>query len=223
MPRKQLSPPDENRRRAVRLTDGEAPSKQRFEDLSYPSELDTEDFVSDTEIDEGAQAGSVTKKGKMSAEGYASYLLSIKTYTERGLREKMRNRGYGCDETDEAVEKMKRLGFLCDLRAAENAASRLAERLYGKRRIFAYLSSKGIGRETLDALDLCDVDFFENCKRAAEKLLCKGGTVSLDAKGRLKLRRSLYNLGFSGEEISYALEELFPDGDWDGEDCPLED
>ena len=218
MPRKQLSPPDENRRRAVRLTDGEAPSKQKFEDLSYPSDLETEDLGSDTEIDE-----SLTKKGKMSAEGYASYLLSIKTYTERGLREKMRNRGYGCDETDEAVEKMKRLGFLNDLRAAENAASRLAERLYGKRRIFAYLLSKGIGRETLDALDLDDVDFFENCKRAAEKLLCKGGTVSLDAKGRLKLRRSLYNLGFTAEQISYALEELFPDGDWDGEDVPLED
>lgn len=218
MPRKQLSPPDENRRRAVRLTDGEAPSRKSTEDLSYPSDLETEDLGSDTEIDEGP-----TKKGKMSAEGYASYLLSIKTYTERGLREKMRNRGYGCDETDEAVEKMKRLGFLNDLRAAENAASRLAERLYGKRRIFAYLSSKGIGRETLDALDLCDVDFFENCKRAAEKLLCKGGTVSLDAKGRLKLRRSLYNLGFSGDQISYALEELFPDGEWDGEDCPLED
>ena len=115
MPRKQLSPPDENRRRAVRLTDGEAPSKQRFEDLSYPSELDIE-------IDEGAQAQSLTKKGKMSAEGYASYLLSIKTYTESGLREKMRNRGYGCDETDDAVGKMKRLGFLNDLRAAENAA-----------------------------------------------------------------------------------------------------
>ena len=79
MPRKQLSPPDENRRRAVRLTDGEAPSRKSTEDLSYPSDLETEDLGSDTEIDEGAQAESLTKKGKMSAEGYASYLLSIKT------------------------------------------------------------------------------------------------------------------------------------------------
>ena len=128
-------------------------------------------------------------------------LVAARTYTERGLREKLRIRGYGCDETDEAVEYLKGFGYINDLRIAQNAAEKLAERGNGRRKIFAYLASRGISREVIGEIDLSEYDFKEICLRTAEKLEAKG-------KRRDQIMRSLSSSGFSSSEITFALEQL---------------
>lgn len=183
MPRRELGAPDENRKKATRL----------FEQA---------DGVNDTSDDceEGIEepVKRKSKKTEKSAEGYALKLLSMKTYTERALREKLKIKGYGCDETDEAVEKMRSFGYINDARLAQNAAEKLAARLYGRRKIFAYLASKGISGEIVEGLDLSEIDFKENCRTLALKYQAKGAQYE-------KIVAALSRAGFSSSEIYYAM------------------
>ena len=205
MPRKELGAPDENRRRAERLFDGDGnvhgdggskkQEKRRFQDYGCDHSDEGERF-SDEEND-GAEL--IKRKKKKSAKEYAMALVSLKSYTEHALREKLKIRGYGCDETDEAVAYVKGFGYINDLRLAQNAAEKLAEKPYGKRKIFAYLRQKGITGEVIAQIDLDEIDFKENAKAYAEKLAARGKTKE-------QIARSLISSGFSSTEISYALK-----------------
>ena len=128
-------------------------------------------------------------------------LVAARAYTEHGLREKMRIRGYGCDETGDAVEYLKGFGYINDLRLAQNAAEKLADKLNGKRKIFAYLASKGISRDTVAEIDLSEIDFKENCRTLALKLQAAG-------KPYEKIVASLTRAGFSSSEIYYAMKVI---------------
>ena len=145
MPRKELSPPDENRNKAERLTDGNMQQAGAYTAAgrSLPERLTDGKSVKNTKsqvkgaIERGsrfAKTPSVTEsplrrgaiergsrlakassdemfsdeevtrkpsKSNKSAREYAMALVAARAYTERGLREKMRIRGYGCDETDD--------------------------------------------------------------------------------------------------------------------------
>ena len=241
MPRKELSPPDENRKRAERLNGGNAedpaersksPIKGSGSSFTPPDGSPLAESplrpgsgspdrqigsrqASDLEVSPIKGSGSPESAEQMrpsdekipessnrpSAKQYAMSLVAARTYTERGLREKLRIRGYGCDETDEAVEYLKGFGYINDLRIAQNAAEKLAERGNGRRKIFAYLASRGISREVIGEIDLSEYDFKEICLRTAEKLEAKG-------KRRDQIMRSLSSSGFSSSEITFALEQL---------------
>ena len=223
MPRKELSPPDENRNKAERLTDGTMQQAGAYTAAgrSLPERLTDGKSVKNTKsqvkgaIERGsgfAKASSdemfsdeeVTRKpskSNKSAREYAMALVAARAYTERGLREKMRIRGYGCDETDDAVEYLKGFGYINDLRLAQNAAEKLADKLNGKRKIFAYLASKGISRDTVAEIDLSEIDFKENCRTLALKLQAAG-------KPYEKIVASLTRAGFSSSEIYYAMKVI---------------
>lgn len=190
--RKELSPPDENRARAERLiTDSKksliAGAIEKCADEPFSDELPVKE-----------------KKNRKSAREYALALLSAKAYTEHALREKLKMRDYGLDETNEALEYVKSFGYINDQRLAERAAIRLSEKLYGKRKIFAYLSSKGISSDVISALDLDEIDFKENAALLAQKNAARG-------RSRDSIMRSLSAAGFSSAEITYALRALATD------------
>lgn len=206
MPRKELSPPDENRKRAERLNGGNAedpaersksPISGAMESPFTPPDGSPESAEQMRPSDEKTTESS----NRPSANQYAMSLVAARTYTERGLREKLRIRGYGCDEADEAVEYLKGFGYINDLRIAQNVAEKLAERGNGRRKIFAYLASRGIPRDVIGEIDLSEYDFKEICLRTAEKLEAKG-------KRRDQIMRSLSSSGFSSSEITFALERL---------------
>ncbi|MBR2474096.1 MAG: RecX family transcriptional regulator [Clostridia bacterium] len=198
--RKKLGEPDENRKRAERLTDGTVHRAGAFtaagRSLPGAIERDVED-----DGDSIRRPGASAAAGRRPPREYAMSLVARSAYTERGLREKMRIRGYGRDETDDAVDYLKGFGYINDIRLAQNAAEKLAAKLNGRRKIFAYLASKGISRETVEALDLSEIDFRENCARAAEKMRALGKTKE-------QIMRSLSNAGFSASEITYAIGEI---------------
>lgn len=199
MPRKELGAPSENRRRAEKLfSDGfngaEKQKKSRNPDYGCDRSEEDEPFLDGEDF-----APTVKKANKRSAREYAMALVSLKSYTEHALREKLKIRGYGCDETDEAIAYVKGFGYINDLRLAQNAAEKLADKPYGKRRILAYLRQKGISGEVISEIDLSEIDFKENARAYAEKLAVRGKT-------REQIARSLISAGFSSAEISYALD-----------------
>lgn len=186
MPRKQLGEPDENRRKAMRIFDDE------------PS-----DFAEDSEFDDekiDTRPPSKEKRGRQSATSYAVKLLAYKTYTELGLREKLKNKGYVGAEIDEALDFVKKQGYVNDALIAQNALEKLSVK-YGKRRIFAYLASKGIPREVIEGLDTSEIDFKESARNVALKMSAKG-------KESDKIAASLSRYGFTSSEIYFALDGI---------------
>lgn len=199
MPRKELGAPSEDRKRAERLFDEDPAGVVKKRNVTRNVDYGCDE----TELSEAEGGVALIKeKKKKSAREYAMTLVSIKSYTEHALREKLKIRAYGCDEIEEAVAYVKGFGYINDLRLAQNAAEKLASRLYGKRKIFAYLRQKGISGEVIDGLDLSEIDFRENARECAEKLMMKGKTKE-------QTIRSLVSLGFSASDISYAINTDF--------------
>jgi regulatory protein len=189
--RKQLGAPDENRKKATRLFDAE-----EVEDYDV-SEPDFEPV----DVNDGLRVRSKSKKSEKTAESVALKLLSMKTYTERGLREKLKMKGYGLDEIDEAVEKMRGFGYINDARIAQNTAEKLSAKLWGRRKIVMYLASKGISRDIIDEIDFSEIDFKENCRTLAQKYAAKGSSNE-------KIAAALSRAGYSSSEIYFAISVI---------------
>ena len=78
---------------------------------------------------------------------YAAGLLDSRAYASAALMEKLLARGYGREESEEAVEKLKEYGYINDEAYAEGLARRSAESGRGSRRISMELREKGIDKE----------------------------------------------------------------------------
>ena len=194
---KKLGAPDENRRKAKKLFDEEEKAQNK-EITDYGcDETECDDGIADVETE-------IKRKNKKSAKEYAMALLSIKTYTESALRQKLKIRGYGLDETEQAIEYARRFGYVNDLRLAQNAAEKLAKKPWGKKRIFSYLRQKGIPSSIIEQVDLGEIDFKENALTLARKYAASGKTKEQAA-------RALFSAGFSSAEISNAIEVLCSD------------
>ena len=196
------------RRRAERL-DGtrseDAPKAPKIAETSITGAMEVPQI--DVPDDENEDCGSdeealglIKKSRKKSASEYAMLLVASRSYTEKGLRDKLASKEkYTEDEIEEAVAYVKKFGYINDLRLADHSVPKLAARLWGKTKICHYLRSKGISSDDVAALDFSDIDFYENCKSLALKN---------SGKPREKLLRLLYNAGFTSDEINYALSEM---------------
>ena len=194
MPRKELSAPSENRKKAVRLFDDDDRQNDDFEEI-------TDCGCDRNEFSDSFEPSRKPKSKQKTARQYAMNLVSVKTYTERAIREKLKMRGYGCDETDDAIEYLRSFGYINDLRLAQNTALRLAKGLSGKKKIFAYLTSKGIKSDVISQIDFDEVDFKENCKALALKHVAMGKSYEQTAA-------ALMRAGFSSSEIYYAMSAV---------------
>lgn len=93
-------------------------------------------------------------------------ILGFADNTEKKLREKLARKGHEPDAVDFAVDYVKRIRALDDVRFIEREARRLAEqKLYGPRRIAQELYAKGFSRADISALDLGALDFPALCAR----------------------------------------------------------
>ncbi len=202
MPKKysHANPPeaDEYRRRAVKMFDDEESSSMQSGVSNAPANevlgaSEDEDFEFEAE-----KRNSKTR----TAKEYALYLVSVNTYTERKLRDKLRSKKYAGEhvyndpQIDEAVEYLKSFGYINDARLAQNSLLGLAERMWGKVKIRFYLIKNGIDEDIVDSLDYSDIDFSYYCR----KLLAKH-----EDKPREKQYRVLANAGYSSDEIREAM------------------
>jgi len=124
--------------------------------------------------------GKEIKKGRKKAEDSAHVvalrIIGYKDNTESALRRKMKERGFEKDAIDDAVEYLKKYGYLDESRMMIAKVRSLAKnKLYGKPRITAELRRLGFSSETVASLDydgeeLCDIDFEESCRELLMKL-----------------------------------------------------
>ncbi len=193
--------PDEYRRRAVKLFDsGEVQESNRGSSASVPDDENDESPNGDFELE------AETKRSKIrTVKDYALYLVSVNTYTERKLRDKLASKKragvsvYSQSEIDEALEYLKGFGYINDERLAQNSLPSLAARMWGKLKIRFYLIKNGIDEDIVDSLDYSDIDFIFYCR----KLLSK-----YSGKPRDKQFRALYNAGYSADEIREVMGDL---------------
>ncbi len=189
---------DEYRSRAVKMFDGgelenTEKSVSNAPAIEKPDALKEESFDFETEK---------TKSKTRTAKEHALYLVSVNTYTERKLRDKLRakqrfgERLYSDGEIDQAVEYLKGFGYINDARLAQNSISGLAARLWGRVKIRFYLIRNGIDEDIVDSLDYSDIDFSYYC----QKLLAKHA-----GKPPEKQYRALANAGYTSDEIREAM------------------
>ena len=194
--------PDENRRRSERLTDEKPAVNVLREEQAPPMRRKTEfseegagygfDTFSDT--DDGEEI--IKKSAKKSAREYALLLVSTHTYTEKALFQKIGSKKtYAHEEITDAVEYVKKFGYVNDKRLAENMIPKLAERCFGRSKICRYFASKGISEYVIDELDFSEIDFVYYCKRLLDRQT---------GKPHEKIMRTLLNAGYTYDEIAEA-------------------
>lgn len=139
------------------------------------------------------------------AFNYAVSLLTKRAHSEHEIRSKMKLKGI-TEGIDEAVEKLKRLGYINDEHFASLYVSELINvKKYGKRRIEQELYRKGIDRDIIrEVID--DAEFPE--ERLHELIKRKYIRYLNDEKGVSKTVNSLLRLGYSYSEIREVLSEI---------------
>ena len=133
-------------------------------------------------------------------------ILSFGDNTKKGLANKLRNKGFSREASEEASEYLSAAGYINEAESAVLLARDMAEKkLYGERRIAAALSQKGFSREAIStAAEETEVDFAEICRKRIEKM---GGRELFAAKDtKQKAVAALLRYGFSYDDIKEALK-----------------
>ena len=119
-------------------------------------------------------------------------LLAASDKTPAELAERLAAKGFDKKEADDAIERLKKEGFLNELAYAEKTVRRLYDGCCGKEYIKAYLQNKKFSDNALDFAEtvMDDLDFDKSAKRYydAQK---KAGKTSRQALS------ALYKRGFS--------------------------
>lgn len=170
------------------------PNLKRLSDL-----IGTEDEKEETEENSPENALDPEVKGCLKS---AMRTLAYGDRSERQLREKLTEKGYGALQIAEVFGILRSKRYLDDLRYMENAARYMARtKLYGRGRIRMELLQR-VDRRTVESRfdevmeALPDIDFTEIARKRAEKR--KG-------KSREYVIADLKRNGFTGDEIRRAL------------------
>ena len=123
------------------------------------------------------------------------------------LRKKLLQKGFPKDVCDDAVECVKRRGFVNENEIAIRRAQVLAEKHWGRSRIIAKLREEGFDSLAVTAAidQLEEIDFVAIC---AEHIRKKYGAVPVDQHKRELMYASLMRMGYSASEIKEALNLL---------------
>ena len=158
--------------------------------------ISNEGHTDDGFCDDDCGEEIIKKSAKKSAREYALLLVSTHTYTEKALFQKIGSKKtYTHEEITDAVEYVKKFGYVNDKRLAENMIPKLAERCFGRSKICRYFASKGISEDVIDELDFSEIDFVYYCKRLLDRQTGKPDD---------KIMRTLLNAGYTYDEIAEA-------------------
>ena len=123
------------------------------------------------------------------------------------LKRKLIVKGFDKGVAEQAIDRVKMIGFVDECDVARRRAEIFVGKLWGQTRILSKLREEGFGDEAADAV--CDyletVDMVELCTRLIEK---RYGGVPEEREQRQRLSASLYRYGYSPSEIRRALSRL---------------
>lgn len=152
----------------------------------------------------------MTKSQKKALE-YCLRLLGQRAYSEKKLRDKLRQKGYEKEQVLGAISRLKELGFIDDYKFAKDLVENHQQiRLSGRRKIFVALMKKGIDSETAErALD--EVYNPDEERGAVKSLINKfSKSIPRDKAYRRLMSRLLsrgYNYGLVKDEVIAFLKE----------------
>ncbi len=147
----------------------------------------------------------MNKQG-VNARKAAMRLLEYKDRTEAELRDKLLDKGYDEEETNDALEYVSSFGYVNDEKYTENFIYFNKERK-SKVRIRMDLLKKGISGDIIDRkFEEDPYDETDLIKKLISKRL--EGNDEPDGKDILKLKSYLYNKGFRYSDIEDSLRQL---------------
>lgn len=145
----------------------------------------------------------------ISCRDYALKVIEYRDRTEKELREKLKEKGFGEHLIDDELEFLKSYGFINDARYAERfTADAINLKKWGKSRIKSELIRKGVDRELIyntieDAfLELDDDRLFSEMQKRY-----KNSDFS-NIKERTRIFNFFLRRGFSPEEIKGAINRM---------------
>ncbi len=150
------------------------------------------------------------------AKQSALRFLALRDRSEKELRKKLAGKGFGDDLIDPLLADFRELGYINDETFTVRQVRYLArDKLYGNRRIEAYLLEKGFSREGIrQAIAGIREEFPE--KEALQIVLSKklkGQPIKNDAGEKRRLAQSMMGKGFPPKLIYTMLEEHRNDND----------
>lgn len=157
-----------------------------------------------TEIDESILDKVIFDSDKDKAFDYALTYISRYTPTEKILKNKLYEKGYGKMIVEYTLDKCKKYGYIDDKEYARSYVS-LNSAVKGKNRLRAELKAKGVADAYIDKA-LEGLKQGATCSEVAKKH-SKNADVH-DPKYRAKLIRFLQYRGYEWEDISQALSVL---------------
>ena len=162
--------------------------------LSKGALLDEEGF--DT-LEKMSKQCKAIKKG--------SDLLSYSASSERRLAERLKSKGVDRESAEFAASRLKKMGAINEAHDVERAVNGYIKKLWGKKRIYKELCTKGYGREYITAaLDEIDGDVFDqNCVILLKK---KYKILPSDPAEQKKIIAALIRYGYSFSEIKKAMQ-----------------
>ncbi len=143
-------------------------------------------------------------KARYSAFDTAVYYLTYKARTEKELRDKLSEKGYGLKDIDAAIGKLAFYGYIDDEGYALSYI-RSKKGKMGSRLIALKLSQKGISRDVIESkLDMADFDEYSDIKKV---LSTRYGDLS-DLATRRKAQGYMARRGYAYEDITNAINSL---------------
>ncbi len=123
------------------------------------------------------------------------------------LNTKLLAKGFSKNVCEQAIELVKRRGYVNESEIAQRRAEMLVEKLWGQTRIVNKLYEEGFRDEALEGvyLYLEGVDMVDRCVSLIEK---RYGEVPKERSGRDKLSAALYRYGYSPSEIRLAFSRM---------------
>ena len=134
-------------------------------------------------------------------------LLARRPHFEREIHHKLLDRGFELSDIDEALGRLRRIGYLDDDGCARQfVRSKLRRSPVGRRRLAAELSRRGADDGSIDrALTDPELDpDLDLARRAAKRWATRGGGE------KAALMRHLDRRGFSKSDILMVAEEQTP-------------
>jgi len=140
------------------------------------------------------------------ARQYTLRLLDARPYTEKGIRDKLKERATGPEVIDETIAFLKEYHYIDDeeyaLRYVQNAVT---QKKSGRKKLVYDLMTKGIDKVIAEnAVNSIQFDETDSIMSIAEKKL--KGDYSFN--NIMKIKRYLFSRGFSNEAIETVLNRL---------------
>ncbi|MEK9766972.1 MAG: recombination regulator RecX [Thalassolituus sp.] len=138
-------------------------------------------------------------------------LLSRRDYSRRELWRKLAPKAVSSEDLESVLDDLSQRNWQSDERVAAMFLRSRSGRGLGPRRLQQELQQKGISSElTSETLSESDQDWFENAREVAGR---KARSIGLDhPELKNKLWRFMSYRGFSGDQITYAIEHIVTEG-----------